>query len=459
MPLQLPALDDRRYADLLAEARRLIPIYDPTWTDHNSSDPGITLIELFAWLAEMLIYRLDRITAENQRKFLRLLNGPDWKPGANLDADIRAAVLAVRARDRAVTAADFKRLATEGFNQWLAEMRRFEAQGQPFDEWWDVTQFDRTDPANNPSAITPVARASCVPRRDLDRGTEATRTADAPSHVSVVVLPQQADLPQPPDRLKAALWWYLDDRRILTTRHHVVGPRYVPISGEIVVACTSDAVPATVRGQIVKRLDEFLAPLDRDLRENWPFGRDVFVSELNQQIEGLEGVDYVTDLMLASVLLPSDELSVAGTPLWHPEGDLIGIALAAHHLPLARFDPTAIVVVQNMRFLPVRFATTLGVAAAADAPAVKRGAKAALRELLHPLHHGPGATTNTPVTIALADIEAALQHVDGVVEVTELIIAADPGRLAMNQDGEVTGLKVNAGEIIDWQVDVTVQSA
>ena len=48
MPLRLPNLDDRRYADLMTEARRLISLYDPEWTNHNPSDPGITVVELFA---------------------------------------------------------------------------------------------------------------------------------------------------------------------------------------------------------------------------------------------------------------------------------------------------------------------------------------------------------------------------------------------------------------------------
>ena len=60
MPLPLPNLDDRSYTDLVEEARRLIPTYAPEWTNHNPSDPGIMLIELFAYLTEMLIYRLNR---------------------------------------------------------------------------------------------------------------------------------------------------------------------------------------------------------------------------------------------------------------------------------------------------------------------------------------------------------------------------------------------------------------
>lgn len=55
MPLRAPNLDDRRYADIVAEARSLIPRYAPEWTDHNETDPGITLVQLFAWMVEMLL--------------------------------------------------------------------------------------------------------------------------------------------------------------------------------------------------------------------------------------------------------------------------------------------------------------------------------------------------------------------------------------------------------------------
>src|SRR5262249_25512792 len=66
-------LDDRRWADLVEEGRTLIPFYGPEWTDHNVHDPGITLIELFAWLAEMDVYQLNRIPDRNLRKFLALI--------------------------------------------------------------------------------------------------------------------------------------------------------------------------------------------------------------------------------------------------------------------------------------------------------------------------------------------------------------------------------------------------
>src|SRR5439155_10380521 len=68
-----PKLDDRTYADLVAEALRLIPRYCPEWTDHNPSDPGITLLELTAWMTEIILYRLNRVPEKNYLAFLDLI--------------------------------------------------------------------------------------------------------------------------------------------------------------------------------------------------------------------------------------------------------------------------------------------------------------------------------------------------------------------------------------------------
>lgn len=73
MPLPKPKLDDKSFQELFEEALKWIPIYAPEWTDYNLHDPGITFIELFAWLAEMQMYRLDQITEKNRLKFLKIL--------------------------------------------------------------------------------------------------------------------------------------------------------------------------------------------------------------------------------------------------------------------------------------------------------------------------------------------------------------------------------------------------
>src|SRR5215471_14428599 len=73
MPLTDLNLDDRTFQQLYQELRRRIPAYTPEWTDHNDSDPGITLLQLFAWLAEIVIYRLNRVPGKNYIKFLELV--------------------------------------------------------------------------------------------------------------------------------------------------------------------------------------------------------------------------------------------------------------------------------------------------------------------------------------------------------------------------------------------------
>lgn len=72
---QLPKsnLDDRTFEDLVAECILRIPRYCPEWTDYNPSDPGITLVELFAWLTDQMLMRFNQVPRRNYITFLELL--------------------------------------------------------------------------------------------------------------------------------------------------------------------------------------------------------------------------------------------------------------------------------------------------------------------------------------------------------------------------------------------------
>src|SRR5580765_2456929 len=76
MPIRPPALDDRSFDDLVDELLARIPAHTPEWTNPRIGDPGRTLIELFAWLTDTLLYRANLIPERQRLAFLRLLNVP-----------------------------------------------------------------------------------------------------------------------------------------------------------------------------------------------------------------------------------------------------------------------------------------------------------------------------------------------------------------------------------------------
>lgn len=257
MPITLPNLDDRRYADLVDEARGLLIAHAPDLTNHNPSDPVITLTELFAFFTDVLLYRVNNVTDANRAKFLRLLNGPDWATPASrveLDAEVQRSILALRATDRAVTADDFELLAR------LADDKRR------------------------------VARAHCIAERNLEAADETQRAAPAPSHVSVVIVPVAGAAL---DELRPIVAAYLEPRRLITARVHVVGPRMVPVRVQVTVRLLPDALESQVRPRVVDALRSFLDPISGGDGTGWPLGRDVYVSEIYALLDTLPGVDFI----------------------------------------------------------------------------------------------------------------------------------------------------------------------
>ena len=79
MSLPVPKLDDRHFQDLVDEAKKRIPHYTKEWTDHNVSDPGVTLVELFAFMTDVLLYRLNQVPDLHYVRFLEML-GVRLKP-------------------------------------------------------------------------------------------------------------------------------------------------------------------------------------------------------------------------------------------------------------------------------------------------------------------------------------------------------------------------------------------
>jgi hypothetical protein len=413
MPIKLPNLDDRTFADLVTDAQALIPVHAPEWTNHNESDPGITFIELFAYLTEMLIYRLNRVTDANRCAFLKLIDGIERTPSpqhagmiiragsqeeVSLNAEVQAVILKLRQQDRAVTCEDFDRLALAvdpKVERAYCVPQRDLTSATPYEKALNhvsvvilptegafdyVFLFDGTNfidvtlsasGANDtkvallpPSGVSPflylgssapfgLIRFVLADLADAGQGynlgfnyfdgkqndwVQLTATDNAlvdgtsnlsssgfvaftsPPNWKTTVVNNQSmywlsvSTSQPPTKtttvnsifldlissqifldLKEATSQYLEPRRLLTTRVHVVGPRFLTIGVHLSVHLKPDAKEGDV-GQAVKdALTVFFNPHSSGPdNPGWPFGRSVYVSEIYKLLNDIPGIDFVT---------------------------------------------------------------------------------------------------------------------------------------------------------------------
>ncbi len=167
-------LDDRGFEDLFEEARALIPRFAPAWTDHNTHDPGISLLELWAWLAEGQLYRLERVTARHREAFLAMLGARrrDARPArvVVIPGDPAPAVSRrLPAGTRLALDRDRDVVFTTEHETWLtpARVRRIVAAGDG--EVSDVTAVDR-DPQATYLPFGPDAAAGSQLLLEIDPG-------------------------------------------------------------------------------------------------------------------------------------------------------------------------------------------------------------------------------------------------------------------------------------------------
>ncbi|SPH24296.1 hypothetical protein DEA8626_03346 [Defluviimonas aquaemixtae] len=82
MVLPMPEVDDRTFDELVDEALQVVREHSDGWTDLSTSDPGVVLVEAFAHLTEMMIYRMNRLPEKAYVAFLELLNVRPFPPSA-----------------------------------------------------------------------------------------------------------------------------------------------------------------------------------------------------------------------------------------------------------------------------------------------------------------------------------------------------------------------------------------
>jgi predicted phage baseplate assembly protein len=144
---------------------------------------------------------------------------------------------------------------------------------------------------------------------DIARSTPGLRVAQAravisseTNKVTVVVIPYSfEEKPVPGDRFKQIVCRYLDLHRLVTTAIEISEPDYVRVSVTAAVKVKAGYDPDQMKTRIHDALDGFLSPLKRESSDNeWPFGRTVYGSEVNEVLEDVDGVDCVDSLFLSA---------------------------------------------------------------------------------------------------------------------------------------------------------------
>jgi hypothetical protein len=255
--------------------------------------------------------------------------------------------------------------------------------------------------------------------------------------------------------VRTAVRTRLEPLRVLTTRLVVAEPVRAPVAAELLVARRSDVSGADVAQAAAARLERFLDPVEGGPDgTGWPFGRDVFVSELFEQLEGMPEIDYVADILLSSACPPNADRCVPARELWHESGDFIGLELGPHHLPEAAIGPADIVSATTL--VPLRISVVAKAETGAETAALKGAVKVAVRRFFRQGVGWPplGAP---PWDVGTDSIDPVVASVPGVGSVTSVDFEGDPARITRGQT--LTYIRVYRDELVDADVDVDLELA
>jgi phage-related baseplate assembly protein len=302
--------------------RAMIPLVAPDWTNHNISDPGITLIELLAWVTEANLYRTNRIPARTVANFISLVLGESSvqsdafrqamsgvttadieREARQVSAEIDQVFVRYAERENHVSVLIVVRPgATQAADIIVASQQRLRGL------WVSGPQLiaESLDSAKQRALRFFDDPYRAITTTDFER--EAMLASTAVGRVSVVsypevgaitvaVVPSSGATPDP--QLLVTVKQRLDDRKLVGTRVVVQPPRYTDINLSVRLVVRPNTVEEEVKAATTAAVTSFFDPLagGQDL-SGWPFGRPVSAYELYHLIESVPGVDHVEGLEL-----------------------------------------------------------------------------------------------------------------------------------------------------------------
>lgn len=315
MSFELPKLDTQTYAQLLTELVRRIPQYTDQWTDYNDSDPGITLLQMLAWIDESLLYQADRIPTTTDENFLRWVLGlafsnnvTEYSTAAQKQHD--ADFLALQATLAQIESGPPVSRATLQRDVLLYQQQPYMALTLPNAEQLAL-ETNRVIAAQIAQQAKGATTPLMVARADATMRGEAIVVhilADAPVAYTYPSWPNKSEylgstttarsllLLQPVDAsgatntLLAAVRKYLAPRVVAGNALLVAPAQLTPIDLTITVRCLPGSNLAPILGALVSLLYDYLLPTGGPVG-GWRYGEAPSADDLAHLVLGTPGVE------------------------------------------------------------------------------------------------------------------------------------------------------------------------
>lgn len=273
MPIQLPDLAGKTYKDIVDEMLASIPNYTDRWTNHNPSDPGITVLELLSWIAEMTLYRIDRMPEESYINFLRLVAGTSGAEVGEVLLDMENKPDSDRARIKLLK---FLKEIESGNKKSIPEIKA-QVQGFLDSHYRAITKDD-----------------FCALSMEATQDSENAKVKrvivfEHPDKVEVIIVSDSRDKY---DELIKKVAGYLHPRRLVGTRIKVTAPEYTEVRIDVGIVCSIHANPFTVTKNVETKIRQYLDPITGGADDKgWTYKRTLTVFEIDHIIEETDGVE------------------------------------------------------------------------------------------------------------------------------------------------------------------------